>query len=338
MFGIILNVILFSIGFLALVTGIAFLLQERENGYTALYVFFFSVTVALTCIGYSIMGFMPNLDYAFIPRLVGLFGIDSFLIVELSFLLFELKRRRGIRMFILGFLLIYLFFDLLIFGNPSALSYIRYEWHTSYENTNKGAHLFHYIFISVMIVILLFHGIYWYKSKKIQRDKVFSLEIILSNFILLVAAIPDTLNLDFSHKYPTFGYSAATAVVFFSYWFSVKSHIKFTPTVKNVSQEVFTSVEVPVIIFDLEGKINLSNPCAKSMLQITEDADSYLRSLFSLSDVETLHLLTRAKNGWKGAVKTIIKASGQACNLHCTIKKDNLGETFCVIGTVLVKN
>ena len=91
MFGIILNVILFSIGFLALVTGIAFLLQERENGYTALYVFFFSVTVALTCIGYSIMGFMPNLNYAFIPRLVGLFGIDSFLIVELSFLLFELN-------------------------------------------------------------------------------------------------------------------------------------------------------------------------------------------------------------------------------------------------------
>jgi hypothetical protein len=293
------------------------------------------LVVALICGGYSVMGFTTDLSKAFIPRLLGLIGIDSFLIVELAFLFWELKRSRGVCMFVIGFFIIYILFDLIIFGSPSALTYIRYEFHTSYENSNKNTHIFHYIFITIMMLFLFFNGVQWFKSQKIRREKAFVLEIILSNFVLIFAAIPDTLNLDFSRKYPTFGYSLAAAFVFFSYFFSVKSHIKFTPTIKNVSKEVFNSVDVPVIIFDTEGKINLYNPCAKFTLQIVDEQMPSIRSIFTLSDVETMRFLTRVKNGWSGLIKTKIRASKIDCNLACTIKNDNMNETFCVIGTVL---
>ncbi|MBQ9206260.1 MAG: hypothetical protein IJ158_06050 [Treponema sp.] len=335
MLGVFLNLILFSLAALVLASGVSFFVQERDSGYSRLYMLLLAIVVFLTCGGYSIMGFTANLSLAPLPRFIGLAGIDVFLIVELSYLLMELRKKRSYQLVLFIFFALYVFFDLLIFGKPSALTYIRYEFHTAYENANKNAHLFHYAFITVMLFVLLYHGIKWYKSKNVRRDRAFSLELILSNFALLFAALPDMFNLDFAHTYPTFGYSAATAFVFFSYLFAIRQHISYTPTVKNVSREVFSSIEVPVIIFDTEGMVNLSNPCAKSRLQIADGTTPSLRNLFALSDVETMRLLTRTKNGWSGAVKTRIKANDEACTLTCSIKCDNVGETFCVIGTVL---
>ncbi len=339
MLGIYLNVILSSLAVLALAVGISFYFTERDAGYIRGYTFLYGLAVFLTCGGYSVMGFMPNLKYAFIPRLFGLYGIDVFLLIELSFLTMELKRKQGLRAVIIGFFGLYILLDLLIFGKPDTLNYIRYDFHTSYENVGGGAFFFHYAYMMLICVVLLVHGIQWFKSKKVRRDKQFVLEIIVANFVLLLAAFPDMVRATFAVKYPTFPYCAAVSVVYFSYYFAVKQHILFMPTVKNVSREIFHSVDVPVIIFDMDGKVILYNSCAKTKLMIAdvsrENSPLSLRSLFTLTDVETLRLLVKVRKGAGGQFETKIKTTGKECSLSIAVQFDKAFEPFCIIGTVL---
>ncbi len=339
MLGIYLNVILSSLAVLALAVGISFYFAERDAGYIRGYTFLFGLAVFLTCGGYSVMGFMPDLKYAFIPRLFGLYGIDVFLLIELSFLTKELKRRQGLRAVIIGFFGLYILLDLLIFGKPNTLNYIRYDFHTAYENVGGGPFLFHYAYMMIICIFLFVHGIQWFKSKKVKRDKQFVLEIIVANFVLLVAAIPDMFRANFAVKYPTFSYCVAVSIVFFSYYFAVKQHILFMPTVKNVSREIFHSVDVPVLIFDMEGNTTLFNSCAKAKLQIEGEGEKEnsknIRALFSLTDVETLRLLAKVKNGIGGQFETKIKSTGDKCTLSISVQQDNACEPFCIICTVL---
>ena len=335
MLGIWLNLCLAVFATLSLSAGISFFVEERDAGYTRGYVLLFGIAACLICGGYAVMGFMPQTEYTFIPRLIGLYGIDVFLLMELSYLTLELHRSQGIRSVIIGFFALYVLLDLIVFGRPSALIYVRYKYHTAYENANPSAHLFHYSYVAVIAVTLLVHGVQWVKAKKIKRDKIFAIELISANFAILFAAIPDIFKSSFAAEYPTFMYSLMSAVLYFSFWFAVKQHIMFTPTVKNVSQEIFNSVDVPIILFDLEGEVCLYNPCAAQKLKIEYGSHPSLRNLFSLSDVETLHLLARAKNGWRGVVETKIKASDELCSLSCSVKSDSSGEPFCVIGAIL---
>ena len=333
MLGIILNLILVALGTLALSAGISFFVQERGAGYIRGYTLLFGAAAFLICAGYAVMGFLPDARRAFIPRLAGLYGIDVFLLMEVSFLTMELRKRQGFRAVIIGCFALYVLLDLIIFGRPSALNYVRYDFHTAFETVDTPSHLFHYGYILAVGITLMTLGVQWYKSKKVKRDRQFALELILANFVVLFAAIPDIFKGAFSQKYPTFTYSAAFAFVYFSYWVAVKHHLMFTPTVRNVSQEIFHSVDVPILIFDLDGNASLFNPCAENALRI--EGKPTLRSIFTLSDVETLRLLARAKRGEGGKIAAKVKATGAECTLSCAIRLDNAGEPFCIIGTVL---
>ncbi|WP_191013833.1 hypothetical protein [Treponema zioleckii] len=338
MLGIYLNLILAAFGCLALGSGVMFYLQERDCGYIRNFTILFASLAFLIGVGYAIMGFTPNLSFACIPRFFGLLGIDSFLYFELAFLFVELRIKLKCRAIILGFFGTYLLFDMIIFGQPTAINYVRYEFYTAYENKLAGSFFFHYIYVFLLIPVMLYFGIRWFKSKKARRDKLFTLEVICANFVILFAAIPDMFHSVFTSKYPTFGYSASFLFVYFSWWFAVKRHIMFTPTVKNVSQEIFYSLDIPIIIFDMEGKTSLFNPCAQLSLKIETNAQSSLRSLFTLTDVETMHFLAKSKKGIDSAIHTIVKATKAECTLVSKIKFDNANDPFCIICTVIPKS
>lgn len=338
MLGLILNIILACLGTLALAAGISFRIQEKDSFYYGDFTVVFGTAVFLTCFGYAIMGVMADLRYAFIPRLVGLYGIDAFLLTELAFLLYELNVKKGIKGIFFGVFDLYILLDLVIFGRPGTLNYIRYEFHTAYENNISNAFFFHYSYIAVIVVTLMIYGVKWYKSKKAKRDKRFVIKVILANLVLWFASFPDMFNLSFVNKYPTFLYSVAIFIVYFCFWLANKHHILYTPTIKNVSQEIFYSVDVPILILDMEGKANLFNPCAEKVLSINNKSDLTLRSLFTLTDVELLRLLFIAKSGKPIRKETKIRSNNKPCMLSLSTKLDYAGEPFCIICTVLADN
>ena len=362
MLGLYLNLLISSFAAIALVSGVSFFIQEKDSGYIRCYILFFGITTFLICQGYALTGLNPCLEYGFILRLIALYGIDVFLLLEFAFILLEIKTKSTLRMVLIGFFTLFLIFDLVIFGRPGVVSFTRYEYHTAFETIGRRSRIFHYTYITAITVSLISLASKWLNSKKAKRDKHFVLEIIIANFFILFSAIPDIFKNAFTFKYPTFGYSVAFAFVYFSLWLSTRQHISFSPTIKHVSEEIFYSIDVPILIFDFEGKINLYNPCAKEKIQIEEEktpaageknwqrtagyqtpagkngaisSPLTLRSLFTLTDVEMLHLLSKMKNGNDEIIRTKIKSSGEECRLSCTVTYDNIDEPYCIIGRII---
>ncbi len=335
MIGIVFNMILMSLAILALVSAICFYIEEPDSAHIRTFTPLFGTAIFLICGGYSIMGLMPYVEYAWLPRVIGFFGIDVFLFLEFTFLTVELKTKIGVRIIICGFLALYLFFDLIIFGRPDTINYVRYDYHTSYENIGGKAYIFHYTYVLVIAFCMQTFGIQWYRSKKAMRDKRFSAQIMASNYVILLAAFPDIFKGLFVTKYPTFPYCVSFSFVYFFYWIAVKRHLLFTPTVKNVCKEVFNSINVPLLIFDLDGIVNVFNPNAANKFGIKDGETPYIRNIFSITDVELMRLIARSKGGWCGQVQTKIKETGEECTLDCVIRFDNVGDPFCIICTVL---
>ena len=334
MLGVFLNMILFALGILSISAALIFFFTEKDNFYVRIYTLFFAYATLLICAGYSIMGIMTDTTKAWIPRIFGLYGIDVFMLFELAYLTRELKFKLTPRSIILGFFTLLVFFDLLIFGRPSSLTYVRYPLYTAYENRGDIGYRLHYLYILIIAISLIWLAVKWYKSKIVKRDRAFVLEVVLANFVILFASIPDIFHTHFSSKYPTFGYSLAFAFVFFSWWFASRWHVSFTPTVKNVCQEIFYTIDIPILIFDTEGKINTFNPKASVVFNLQEDKIAGLRDLFTLTDVETLRLLKKAKEGNGGQYFSTIKKNGEPCMIATSVKFDYAGEVLCIIGTV----
>ena len=337
MLGIILNLILISLGVLAFASGISFYFNEREMKYISYYTMFFGITTFLICDGYAVMGFMTNLKAAAIVRQIGLYGIDLYLLLQIAFLTKEIKLKARTRYLIIGFYALFVMHDLIIFGDISSVKMVRYDYHTAYEHVGVYPLVFHYTYIISMIVGLMITGIKWFNSLTARRDKRFVVELILADWSILLFALPEYFAKQFTQKYPAFPYCIAFVFVYFFFWSIVKRHVIFTPTAKNVSEQVFYSIDIPILIFDMDGIAKLFNPFAKKMFNVEDGHEAKLRDLFELSDVETLRLLARSKNGWSGNIKTKIKSDGSDCTLNCKIQLDNVEEPFCIIVTVMTQ-
>lgn len=333
MLGIYINLFLVVLAVLALIAGISLRIQEKSFSHIREFTLLFGITVFFICMGYALMGLSTDPTKAYIPRFVGLCGIDTFILLEFCFLLSDMKLKKSKRYLPVGFFVVYALFDILIHGDKHSFNYIRYDNYTYYEIAKLSHHYFHYSYITVMAITLFITAIFWYRHQKLTRDKHFVLQMFCANFFMLFAAIPDIIGGSFALRYQSLGFCTAFALVYFLYYFAVKRKLSYTLTIQNVSKEIFYTIDIPVLIFDLEGIISLYNTSAKRQLGITDKKNVAIRDLFSLSDVETLRLLAKAKNGESSQWLTHVKLSGEKCILKCSVKIDNIGEPFCLIVT-----
>ena len=157
MLGLYLNLILLVIAAFELAFGILFIIREKEKSYARNFIPFFTVFAVMVCGGYSIMGISPDVSKAFIPRFIGLWGVDALMLTELSFLLFDMNYKKILKCIVIGICTLFSLFDLIIFGNKKVCNYTRLEYYTIFETMDKKAYMFHYaflIFTSILLFIL----------------------------------------------------------------------------------------------------------------------------------------------------------------------------------------
>ena len=337
MTGIFINLLIFGLGSATLAAGISFFIQEKEDFYFKMYCMLFGITNFLICAGYSVMSFTPYVEWAFIPRLVGLFGIDVFLLLQLAFLLFRLKIKLILKEFFVIIFAVYIFCDLMFFGRPSVVDFVRHDFSTCYEKMKLSAELFHCSYMLFIALFLILFAVQWYKSRKIKRDKVFVIQIVFANCILILTAIPDIFRSTFTMEFPYFGYCVSFTLVFFAYWIAIKNHLKFLLNIKNVSREIFYTIDVPVLILNMDGTVVLYNPCAEKCFGINAENmlhELKINDLFSITDVLMMRIFAKANAGEGSKYNMICKANGEKCGLTFSVRLDETGETFCIICTV----
>lgn len=281
------------------------------------------------------MGFTANIEYAYIPRFIGLFGIDSFLYLELIYLLINMKVKKVLRAIPLSLFAVYASLDLLIHGSKNSFTYIRHELYTTYEIRIFLHHAFHCSYIICIALVLFALALRTYHKSLIKRDKNFIICILMANFFVLFTAIPDLTGNIIFEKCPSFIFCLGFAFIFFMCYFQMKRRASFAPSLDNVSKEIFQTIDVPILIFDMSGKLALYNSSAEQNMKILQSNSNSLRQLFTLRDVELLHIMAKAKKGENGCQQTHIRITDEKCTINYFVKLDYTGEPFCLITTVL---
>ncbi|MCR5217214.1 hypothetical protein [Treponema sp.] len=337
MLGIYLNLVLIALAVLSLAAGISFCINASSPRYIRHYTLFFGIASALICGGYALMAFTPDTDKAWIPRLVGLYGVDVFLLMEFTFLMTDMKIPTSKKYFPSGAFGVYLILDMMIHGDKNTLAFIRDFGFTYYVPVNSSSHLFHYSYVTVIGITLFVCAIFWYRKASIRRDKLFIIKIVSANFLILFSAIPDIMGSRIDSCYRSVGYCTAFAIVFFMWWQAVSIQSEFTPTIKNISKDIFNTLDIPVFIFNLDQSVTVFNLQAKKLLL---DCDSQsvnecsLSDIFVMTDVEIMHLLARSRRGEDSFITVTSRLTQKKLNLKCTVKLDFTNEPYCVVGTI----
>lgn len=337
MIGIYLNLILFTFAILSLTAGIYFYMQKSLLVSMRIFTLLISFTTFLICSGYSVMGLTPNVDYAYIPRFFGLLGIDSFLLLELTYLLLDMKIKKVFHYLFLLFFSVFGFMDLILHGSKDSFLYIRHDTYTTYEINNIFHHTFHCTYVVCIALMLVILAVKCYRKIPMKRDKQFILSSISANIFVLITSMPSLTGNSFFVYCPSLIYCTGFTFIFFIFFLQLKKRATLIPSVENVSKEIFQIIDVPVLIFNMDGRLDLFNTSAGKKLQINGLHETKIRDLFSLTDVEELHLMAKAKKSINGGQNTTVRTTGRPCTLNYFVKLDYTGEPFCILMTVLTQ-
>ena len=335
MFGFFINIILIALAFFELAWGISLMCKERNSSKSWKFlpsIIFFSVIV---CAGYGLMGIIPDVSKAYIPRFFGLWGCVGLLITEFSYIVFDLNTPRVPLIISTGFASLWGFLDLAAYGGKDVLNYIRNDFYNTMEVAKHSVHVFHYIFLSFIGAALIILSVKWYKSKRTKRERRSIVRIIIANYIVLFATLPDIFSKNNSSIYSTASFCIALSINFFMWISAIQQKFVFSMSTKNVSQEIFDSIDVPIIIFSETGEISLYNPSAQEFLGINVAQKVSIRDVFQISDVEQMRLLNKAKHGEDYLLKFTDNNNEKTYILKSSVKLDYAGEPYCIIGTIL---
>lgn len=338
MLGVFLNLILIALASLSAAYGISFFIKKNDFLYTRVFTLLFAAATFLTCSGFALLSFLPSSRPASIAHVIGLFGIDSFLLFELAFLFYDMKTSKSLATVQIVIFGIFELTDIFahIWKNP--FNYIRRELFTTFELQDFRMLVLHYSYIILLAATLLVLSIKWRRRKTTKRDKAFALRVILANLLIFAFDLLNILSgTPIFEQSPNFCYCAALSAVFFIWFWQVKKHSAFFPSVENVSKEVFYMIDVPILIFDLEGKLSLCNAAARWELKTEGKTETNMREILTLTDVKTLRLLAKAKQAISGKIETCVKSTGQKCAATYFVKLDYTGEPFCLIMKVIVQ-
>ena len=335
MFGFFINIILIALAFFELAWGISLMCKERNssNSWKFLPSFiFFSVMI---CAGYGLMGIIPYVSKAYIPRFFGLWGCVGLLLTEFSYIVFDLNTPRVPLIISTGFASLWGFLDLAAYGGKDVLHYVRNDFYNTMEVAEHSVHIFHYIFLSVIGAALMILSVKWYKSKRTKRERRSIVSIIIVNYIVLFATLPDIFAKNASQIYSTASFCIALSINFFMWIRAIQQRLVFNMSAKNVSEGIFASIDVPIIIFSETGEISLYNPSAQKFLKLKDAQKVSVREVFQISDVEQMRLLNKAKHGEDYLLKLPDDTSERTYILKSSVKLDYAGEPYCIIGTIL---
>ena len=335
MFGFFINLFLVVIAAFELAWGIHIFLSVRDIAPSRNFIGTFTFFSVMICAGFGIMGIIPDVTKAYIPRFFGIWGCVALFLTEFSYILLDINSSKLTQYIGIGVSTVWAIIDLVIYGQKDVNNYIHYDYYNTMETAYRPAHIFHYIFLGVLGAILLVLSVKWYKSKKAKREKRFVAQIIIANYIVLFATLPDIFSVNGALKYPNVPYCLALAVNFFVWMKALKQNLSFKMSLKNVSEGIFYTIDVPVIIFSTEGIISLYNPSAKEMLSLSDSEKANIHDVFRISDVEEMRLFAKAKQGESYELKALCYATNKMCLLKCSVKFDYIGEPFCIIGTIL---
>ena len=320
--------LIFGLSVCSFVCALVGLLQKNKTENNK----YFSITAigsAIWGIGFGFLLIQTDFKMALLCRSIGMVGLFFFFIFGPKFFL-ELANspkwlRKVVTFYSLAGLILYPFLIM-----PERQTFYVGEFGMSYTFANDIWNTLYYIYIVVYTILCAIILIIMRKNAKYKRTKVLNIGLWLFIIITFLGSILDTL-------LPMFGFAAfpgstlgqflAIFVGFFTFLYQKKN----TLTLQTVSNHIYHSIDLPIIVINIEFKIEFMSDSGYKFLNVDKDKLDFV----SINDLFVLNfdgdfLVHNYTN-----IECVVKNNNAYCNLSIDKIKDSFGD---IIGYIFIIN
>ena len=262
------NCALLIMGTIAGIMGISFYSRNKgSTGHIRSYIFFYGVLSAVWCLSYAVLGVTADLSVCPYLRIPGLIAINGFLMNEVVLVteMAQLGKRSALCIRVSA--LVVSLIDLVIYSDKEVDIFVREDGYTRwYANIDRSfSRGVHGAYEVLMFLLLFILAIIWFRRTKLKRSRKFLSILIVANFSLIFATIPDTV-------LPVFGLPGVAtsglggAICTIVMWYGAIVLNSFDVSVGNITARLFDFIEAGVIVFNTDRHIAIINAYAEKHL------------------------------------------------------------------------
>ncbi len=327
------NIIILLAGATSLHLGASFLKREKHTkGFFKYSVFMLALGNGLCCMGYSIMSLSPDLRFAYYFRVLGLIGIDIYLMAEILLVTSCLNFSRFAEYLIIGLSGLASLFDIVIFGSRESDTFVRYENYTAYVRLDPYRHLFHYTFLTIMGISMFIIACVWAVNVRFKREKRLVFFAYVSNLILAASCIPDFRIYDSDFNLTHVFYCTGMLFAFIVFFVASNNYMMFNITVNSISKDIFSTLGTGLLVFDTNYHLNLSNEYADKLLGLDNEPHRIrLKEIFELKTGEPLKMFEKASSGDIIDYRLTSKLTNKVILVNFSCKFDRSNQPMCYI-------
>ena len=327
------NIFLLIAGATSIHLGSSFLKRESNTkGFFKYSVFLLSLGNGLCSMGYSIMSMSPNLTAAYYFRVLGLTGIDIYILAEIILVTSCLGISKPTEIFIILVTSSACLLDIIIYGHPDTNLFYRYDGYTIYLSNDPYRYFFHISYIVVITICLLTIGTVWFRRSVYDRDKRFVFLAFLSNIIFAISSAPDFFasmhDIPFMHVF----YCSGIFIAFVVFFVAANDYMVFYITINSISRDIFSTLGAGLLVFDTNYHLNLSNEYAKKLLGLDKEPHRIrLREIFDLPSGEPMKMFEQAQDGIPIDYRLTANVTNKVTLVNFTCKMDKNNQPMCYI-------
>ena len=327
------NIIILIAGVTSIHLGASFLKRERDTkGFFKFSVFLLALGNGLCCLGYSTMSLSTNLKMAYYFRVVGLIGIDIYLVAEIILVTSCLNFSKVAELLIIGLSSLAAMFDVIIYGHPDTDTFVRNETFTSYIRSDPYRHLFHYTYLAVLSICMLIIAIVWAFNVKYKREKQLVFFAFVSNFILAASSLPDVFKTEHDFPLAHIAYCTGIFLAFIVFYAAANNYMVFYITVASISRDIFSTLATGLLVFDTSYHLNLSNEYANKLLGLDKEPNRIrLKEIFHLKSGEPLSMFEKATEGIAIDYRLTSEVTNKVILVNFSCKMDRNNQPMCYI-------
>ncbi len=327
------NIILLIAGATSIHLGASFLRREwNARGFFKFSIFLLAMGCGLCLMGYSVMSLSAHVAVAYIFRLIGLIGINLYMVAELILMTSCLNFSRIAEFFVAGIATIAAIFDLVIYGHPDSTSFVRHFYYTSYIKNDPYRHLFHYTYLGILALCACIIGLFWAYNCKYKREKRLVFFAFLSNIILAISAVPDLLKVKYNMNFVHLYFCTGILIAFLVFFVAANNYMTFYITVNSISRDIFSTLGTGLLVFDTNYHLNLANEYANKLLGLDKDPHRIrLKEIFRLKSGEPMKMFEKATEGIAIDYRLTADVTGKVTLVNFSCKMDRSNQPMCYI-------
>lgn len=324
------TVTLFVFCILAGFIGLQYCISKDKKYVESRLVAAFCLSSALWSVGFGILLVQDNPDIAHFGRIVGMIGVFLYLITAQMLVCYISGCGKLMRWLFNGIsytgIIIY-FFTV----QRDKIEYIPSSWGMTYSFKAGIGNTLYITYCVVLAVTITTTIIYMLRVSKVKRIQAFAKKMMIVVGFILVGMMLDTV-------FPLFGMSAIPGSTMTQFLgvvvlhFAVQALNRSRINVQNMSEYIYYSISVPVLVYDADERLQIMNDAASAFLGIAHDdsteANRPIDELFEISRENVF--------GFKGLrqdVDVMCHRNRKYCNLVINKIHDHYGDD---IGYIII--